>query len=99
MSDPSGYAPRDGVLEEQTWPAMRDGEWPVALLPFGATEPHNTHLPYGTDTIMGREVAARVAAACAAPAGALVARRGGGEAPRGELGGSTAADACAPPAA
>jgi creatinine amidohydrolase len=44
---------------------MRDGEWPVALLPFGATEPHNTHLPYGTDTIMGREVAARVAAACA----------------------------------
>ena len=45
---------------------MREGEWPVALLPFGATEPHNTHLPYGTDTIMGREVAARVAAACAA---------------------------------
>lgn len=45
---------------------MRDGEWPVALLPFGATEPHNTHLPYGTDTIMGREVAARVAASCAA---------------------------------
>ncbi len=44
---------------------MRDGEWPLALLPFGATEPHNTHLPYGTDTIMGREVAARVAAACA----------------------------------
>ena len=66
MSDPNAYAPRDGVLEEQTWPAMRDGEWPVALLPFGATEPHNTHLPYGTDTIMGREVAARVAAACAA---------------------------------
>ncbi len=44
---------------------MREGAWPVALLPFGATEPHNMHLPYGTDTILGREVAARVAASCA----------------------------------
>lgn len=60
-----GYAPRVGVLEEQCWTVMREGAWPVALLPFGATEPHNTHLPYGTDTILGREVAARVAAACA----------------------------------
>lgn len=55
-------APRPGVLAEQTWPAMREGAWPVALLPFGATEPHNTHLPYGTDTMLGAEVAARVAA-------------------------------------
>ncbi len=45
---------------------MREGVRPVALLPCGATEPHNTHLPYGTDMIMGREVAARVAATCAA---------------------------------
>lgn len=70
---PSGYAPRVGVLEEQTWPAMHYGEWPVALLPFGATEPHNTHLPYGTDTIMGREVAARVAASCASQGVRVVA--------------------------
>lgn len=60
------YAPRPGVLQEQTWPTMRDTQWPVALLPFGATEPHNTHLPYGTDTMLGSEVAARVAAACMA---------------------------------
>lgn len=53
------------MLEEQPWPAMREGDWPLALLPFGATEPHNTHLPYGTDTILAREVAARVAAHCA----------------------------------
>ncbi len=51
-------------LERMHWPAVRDGTWPVAILPWGATEPHNTHLPYGTDTILGREVAARVAAAC-----------------------------------
>ena len=73
MSSDSGYAPREGVLEEQTWPAMRDGEWPVALLPFGATEPHNTHLTYGTDTIMGREVAALVAASCASQGVRVVA--------------------------
>ena len=67
MSEPTvPYAPRPGVVHEQTWPAMRDGQWPVVLLPFGATEPHNTHLPYGTDTLLGAEVAARVAAACIA---------------------------------
>jgi len=53
--------PRPGVLAEQTWPALREGAWPVALLPFGATEPHNTHLPYGTDTLLCTELAARVA--------------------------------------
>lgn len=67
------YAPRPGVLQEQTWPAMREGAWPVALLPFGATEPHNTHLPYGTDTILGSEVAARVAATCLARGTGVVA--------------------------
>lgn len=47
------------------WPAVRDGAWPVAIMPWGATEAHNTHLPYGTDTILGREVARRVTGACA----------------------------------
>ncbi len=46
------------------WPQVRIAPWPVAVMPWGATEPHNTHLPYGTDTILGREVAARVAARC-----------------------------------
>lgn len=64
MPDGAGAAPRPGVVEEQRWPVLREGTWPVALFPFGATEPHNTHLPYGTDTILAREVAARVAAAC-----------------------------------
>jgi creatinine amidohydrolase len=57
---------RPGVLHECSFPQIRDKSWRVALLPFGATEPHNTHLPYGTDTILGSEVAARVAAACIA---------------------------------
>ncbi len=53
-------------LERMRWPELRDDIWPVALMPWGATEAHNTHLPYGTDTMLGREVAARVATACAA---------------------------------
>ena len=57
---------RPGVLEELHWPAVRAALWPVAILPFGATEAHNTHLPYGTDTILAREVSARVSVACAA---------------------------------
>ncbi len=54
------------VLELMQWPQLRQGTWPVAVMPWGATEAHNTHLPYGTDTILGREVAARVATVCAA---------------------------------
>ncbi len=62
----SDYAPREGVIAEMAWPHVRDTAWPVVMLPWGATEPHNTHLPYGTDTMLGTEVAARVAARCAA---------------------------------
>jgi creatinine amidohydrolase len=29
----------------------------VAVLPMGATEPHNLHLPYGTDVFEGETVA------------------------------------------
>jgi creatinine amidohydrolase len=60
------YAPREGVIAEMAWPQVRIAAWPVVILPWGATEPHNTHLPYGTDTILGSEVAARVAAQCTA---------------------------------
>ena len=43
----------------------------VAVLPLGATEPHNLHLPYGTDTFQVETVAAR-ACALAHQAGARV---------------------------
>jgi len=56
---------RPGVLEELNWPTVREALWSVAIFPFGATEAHNTHLPYGTDTILAREVAARVSVVCA----------------------------------
>src|SRR5437764_11147700 len=41
---------RPWVLAEQTDPFVRSQTWQVAVLPFGATEPHNLHMPYGTDT-------------------------------------------------
>ena len=34
----------------------------VAVLPLGATEPHNLHLPYGTDTFQVEAIAARACA-------------------------------------
>jgi len=37
------------VLAEQTHDFIRSEKWQVAVLPFGATEPHNLHMPYGTD--------------------------------------------------
>ena len=43
----------------------------VAILPLGATEPHNLHLPYGTDTFQV-EVIAHEAAAKAVEGGARV---------------------------
>lgn len=37
------------VLAEQTHAFIRSQPWEVGVLPFGATEPHNLHMPYGTD--------------------------------------------------
>jgi creatinine amidohydrolase len=41
-------------LEELTMRDVADAAYEVAVLPFGATEPHNPHLPYGTDTLEAR---------------------------------------------
>lgn len=50
------------VLAEQTHQAIRERTWEVAVLPFGATEPHNLHLPYGTDTFQVEAVGRRACA-------------------------------------
>ncbi len=55
---------RPYVLEEVTWPSVTAARYDVAVLPWGATEAHNRHLPYGTDTIEARSIgieAARLA--------------------------------------
>ena len=49
---------RPWLLAETTWKAVREQRPEVAVLPWGATEPHNLHLPYGTDTYETLAVAA-----------------------------------------
>lgn len=54
-------APRPYILAETTWAAVRDTRYQVAVLPWGATEAHNYHLPYATDTVLTTWVAAEAA--------------------------------------
>lgn len=51
------------VLAEATWETVRTTRYEVAILPWGATEAHNRHLPYATDTIESDAVAVAAAAA------------------------------------
>jgi creatinine amidohydrolase len=44
----------------------------VAVLPLGATEPHNLHLPYGTDTFQVEVIADRAAARATAKGARVV---------------------------
>ena len=37
------------ILAEANWKTVRTTEYKVAVLPWGATEAHNYHLPYATD--------------------------------------------------
>lgn len=47
------------ILAEQTHAFVRQQSWQVAVLPFGATEPHNLHMPYGTDNFQVQELGQR----------------------------------------
>lgn len=49
---------RPHVLGEVALGPGRRVECEVAVLPWGATEPHNLHLPFGTDTFQAAAVAA-----------------------------------------
>jgi len=49
----------DFVLSEQTHHFIRSQKWDTAVLPFGATEPHNFHMPYGTDNFQVEELGRR----------------------------------------
>ncbi len=45
---------------------VKNAKFEVAVLPLGATEPHNLHLPYGTDVFEGTIVGEHVCQAAAA---------------------------------
>jgi creatinine amidohydrolase len=50
---------REWILSETNYGRVKEHPFNVAVLPMGATEPHNLHLPYGTDTFESIEVASR----------------------------------------
>ncbi|HEX7124028.1 MAG TPA: creatininase family protein [Gemmatimonadaceae bacterium] len=56
------HAARPFVLAECTWAAVRETPYTVAVLPWGATEAHNTHLPYATDVMESESIAIAAAA-------------------------------------
>ncbi len=52
---------RPYILAETNWKHIMDARIDLAILPWGATEAHNYHLPYGTDIIEADFIAAEAA--------------------------------------
>ena len=52
---------RPYILAETNWKALKDHRFEVAVLPWGATEAHNYHLPYATDNYQADALAAETA--------------------------------------
>jgi creatinine amidohydrolase len=51
---------RPWILAETNYGYTKTNSYDVAVLPLGATEPHNLHLPYSTDTIEGTVVGEKI---------------------------------------
>ena len=52
---------RPYILAETNWKHLKDATVDLAILPWGATEAHNYHMPYGTDNIEADSLAAEAA--------------------------------------
>jgi creatinine amidohydrolase len=52
---------RPYVLRETPWSVIRGTTYQAAVLPWGATEAHNYHLPYGTDVYEAEAIAIEAA--------------------------------------
>ena len=52
---------RPFILAETNWKTVKETKFELAVLPWGATEAHNYHLPYGTDNIESDYLAAKSA--------------------------------------
>jgi creatinine amidohydrolase len=52
---------RPYILAETNWKAIKDAQIDLVILPWGATEAHNYHMPYGTDVIEADFIAAESA--------------------------------------
>ncbi len=54
-------AGRAWVLAETNWKEVEETDYEVVVLPWGATEAHNYHLPYCTDVVQCDHIAAAAA--------------------------------------
>lgn len=52
---------RPYILAESNWAAIKNADFELAILPWGATEAHNYHLPYATDIYEADYIAAAAA--------------------------------------
>ncbi|HMG90126.1 MAG TPA: creatininase family protein [Chryseolinea sp.] len=52
---------RPYILAENNWKTVKETNYEVAILPWGACEAHNYHMPYGTDIIEAESVSAEAA--------------------------------------
>lgn len=52
---------RPFILAETNWKTVKETDYEIAILPWGATEAHNYHLPYATDNIQAERIAAEAA--------------------------------------
>ena len=55
------YTTRPYIIGETTWKVVQSTPYEVIVLPWGATEAHNYHLPYATDNIQCDAIAAEAA--------------------------------------
>lgn len=60
-SDTHAHGKRPWALGDLTLADVRKTDWQLAILPTGATEPHNLHLPYATDSLQVDSIANRIA--------------------------------------
>lgn len=47
---------KSSLLEESHWKAVKSEDCKVVVLPWGATEAHNYHMPYGTDNFIATAI-------------------------------------------
>ena len=52
------HPPRPWIIAETNWKHIHATRYEVAVLPWGATEAHNWHLPYATDSLQNEAITA-----------------------------------------
>lgn len=52
---------RPYILAETNWKSIKDSDVDIAVLPWGATEAHNYHMPYATDNYQVEHIASKSA--------------------------------------